>query len=97
VANPIVRNAQEQRQLALIGDYLDSRGYRKQAHPPGKSLTQMEPGTYAFRMNLAVGKALKVNIPVDVVIQPERCIGVGPWQLSDIGARNSESSPEPGL
>ena len=30
----------------------------------------MEPGTYAFRMNLAVGKIKKVNIPVDVVIQP---------------------------
>ena len=28
--------------------------------------------TYAFRMNLAVGKALKVNIPVDVVIQPKK-------------------------
>ncbi len=71
VANPIVRNAQEQRQLALIGDYLDKRGYRKQAHPPGRPLTEMEPGTYAFRMNLAVGKALKVNVPVDVVIQPK--------------------------
>lgn len=32
----------------------------------------MEPGTYTFRMNLAVGKKLKVNIPVDVVIQPRR-------------------------
>jgi len=72
VANPIVRNAQEQRQLALIGDYLDRRGYRKEAHPAGKPLTEMEPGTYAFRMNLPVGKALKVNIPVDVVIQPKR-------------------------
>jgi len=72
VANPIVRNAQEQRQLALIGDYLDSRGYRKQAHPPDRMLTQMALGTYAFRMNLAVGKALKVNIPVDVVIQPKK-------------------------
>jgi type II restriction enzyme len=72
VANPIVRNAQEQRQLALIGDYLDKHGYRKQAHPPGKPLTEMEAGTYTFRMNLAVGKALKVNIPVDVVIQPKR-------------------------
>jgi type II restriction enzyme len=71
VANPIVRNAQEQRQLALIGDYLDKRGYRKQAHPPGRPLTEMEPGTYTFRMNLAVGKALKVNVPVDVVIQPK--------------------------
>lgn len=48
VANPIIRNAQEQRQLALIGDYLDGRGYRKQAHPSNKPLTDMEPGTYAF-------------------------------------------------
>ncbi|MGD0695611.1 MAG: XamI family restriction endonuclease [Terriglobia bacterium] len=71
VANPIVRNAQEQRQLALIGDYLDKRGYRKQAHPAAKRVTEMEPGTYAFRMSLAVGKALKVNTPVDVVIQPK--------------------------
>ncbi len=72
VANPIVRNAQEQRQLKLIGDWLDARGYRKQSHPSGKPLTDMEAGTYTFRMNLAVGKALKVNIPVDVVIQPKK-------------------------
>jgi hypothetical protein len=72
VANPIIRNAQEQRQLAVIGDYLDRRGYRKGAHPTRKPLTEMEPGTYAFRMNLAVGKALKVNIPIDIVVQPKR-------------------------
>lgn len=72
VANPIVRNAQEQRQLALIGEYLDKRGYRKQAHPAGKSLTDMEPGTYSFRMNLLVGRTHKVNIPVDVVVQPRK-------------------------
>ncbi len=72
VANPIVRNAQEQRQLKLVGDWLNDRGYRKQTHPSGKPLTEMEPGTYAFRMNLAVGRTLKVNIPVDVVIQPKK-------------------------
>lgn len=72
MANPIVRNAQEQRQLALIGDYLEKRGYRKQAHPAGSPLSKMEPGTYSFRMNLAVGKKVKVNIPVDVVIQPKK-------------------------
>jgi len=72
VANPIVRNAQEQRQLALIGAYLDQRGYRKQAHPPGKPVAEMEPGTYAFRMNLAVGRERKVNIPIDAVIQPKK-------------------------
>jgi hypothetical protein len=70
VANPIVRNAQEQRQLKLIGDWLNARGYRKQAHPSGQPLIQMEAGTYSFRMNLPVGKTHKVNIPVDVVVQP---------------------------
>jgi len=30
----------------------------------------MEAGTYAFRMNLPVGTSVKVNIPIDVVIQP---------------------------
>ncbi len=72
VANPIVRNAQEQRQLKLVGNWLDARGYRKQAHPSAKPLTEMAAATYTFRMNLAVGKALKVNIPVDVVIQPRK-------------------------
>jgi hypothetical protein len=72
VANPIVRNAQEQRQLALIGDYLDGHGYRKQPHPSDKPLTDMEPGTYTFRMNVPVGKAHRVNIPIDVVIQPKK-------------------------
>src|SRR5207248_1098968 len=72
VANPIVRNAQEQRQLALVGDYLDKRGYRRQAHPVGKPIAAMEPGTYAYRMNLSVGKTLRVNIPIDVVIQPKK-------------------------
>lgn len=72
VANPIIRNAQEQRQLAMIGDFLDKRGYRKHSHPTGKPLKEMEPATYAFRMNLPVGKMLKVNIPIDVVIQPKK-------------------------
>ncbi len=72
VANPIVRNAQEQRQLMLIGEWLEQRGYRRQSHPPDKQLTAMECGTYSFRMNLRVGQSLRVNIPIDVVIQPKR-------------------------
>lgn len=72
VANPIVRNAQERRQLELIGKFLGTLGYRKQARATDKPLTEMEPGTYAFRMNLPVGKTHKVNIPIDVVIQPRK-------------------------
>jgi hypothetical protein len=56
----------------MIGDFLEQRGYRKQSHPAGKALKEMEPGTYTFRMNLIVGKTVKVNIPVDVVIQPKK-------------------------
>jgi XamI restriction endonuclease len=72
VANPIIRNAQEQRQLSEIGDWLNKRGYRKQSHPTGKLLTEMERGTYTFRLNLPVGKTVKVNIPIDVVVQPQK-------------------------
>ena len=42
VANPIIRNAQEQRQLKLVGDWLDARGYKKKSPPTGTPLTDME-------------------------------------------------------
>ena len=32
----------------------------------------MLPGTFSFRMNIVVGEALKVNIPVDAVVQPKK-------------------------
>jgi hypothetical protein len=72
VANPIIRNEQERRQLTTIGKWLDDLGYQKQAHPPGNPLKAMVAGTYVFRMNLVVGKAAKVNIPIDVVAQPKK-------------------------
>lgn len=72
VADPIVRNAQEQRQLELIERFLGKRGYRRKAPPSGKPVTEMEPATFAFRLNLQVGQAQKVNVPIDVVIQPKK-------------------------
>ncbi len=71
VSDPIVRNAQEKRQLALIGSFLDARGYAKATHSAGEPLTAMKPGTYNFRMIVVAGRQ-KVNIPIDVVIQPRR-------------------------
>ena len=71
VSNPIVRNAQEQRQLDAISKWLNARDYRKQAHLAGKPLREMEAGTFAIHMNLRVGKVRKVNIPIDVAIQPK--------------------------
>lgn len=72
VSDPIVRNAQETRQLQVIGDWLDSHGYRHGAHPVNVPLTRWAPGTYSFRRNVPVqndaGKT--INMPVDAVIQP---------------------------
>jgi len=75
VADPIVRNAQEKRQLALIEEYLTTRGYKKVVHPSAAPITQMEPGTFSFRTNVIVKPSKTddktVRIPVDVVIQPK--------------------------
>ncbi len=76
VAEPIVRNAQEKRQLALIEKYLTQRSYKLKAHPAATPLTQMEPGTFCFRLNVLVrpskAEAKTVKIPIDAVIQPKK-------------------------
>lgn len=72
VANPIIRNAQEQRQLAAIADWLESRGYTKLPPRSNTTFQDMPPGTYSFRMNIPVGSEDdSVNIPVDAVIMPK--------------------------
>lgn len=43
---------------------------RSLQYPPRKPLSEMEPGTFTFRMNVMVGSAKQVKIPIDVVIQP---------------------------
>ena len=73
VANPIVRNAQEKRQLALIKTWLEARGYRQL--PTGERLkfNQMPAGTFSFRTIVPVkleGGLKIVNIPIDTVIMP---------------------------
>lgn len=70
VANPIVKNAQEARQLRLVKSFLEERGF---VHAESVSdPTAMEPGTFSFRMNVpAKNQNGQVNIPVDIVIQPK--------------------------
>lgn len=72
VSDPIVRNAQEKRQLALVSSYLKGKGYLQKPHPGGKPITQMEPGTFCIHTNVTVGERLKVNIPIDIVVHPKR-------------------------
>lgn len=72
VANPTIRNAQERRQLACIGQWLDAHGYIKLPDRAAVSFDTMPSGTYGFRMNVPVtrgeGRSRSVNIPVDVAI-----------------------------
>lgn len=74
VANPIIRNAQEQRQLTAIGDWLGARGYRNQPAGEGTKYDEMQPGTYSYRLNVPVeqdGTVNVVNVPVDAVVIPK--------------------------
>jgi hypothetical protein len=72
VSAPIIRNAQEQRQLTLIATYLKKHDYNELLHKPGLSFMDLPPGTFAFRMNVVAGGDRTVNVPVDVIIQPHR-------------------------
>lgn len=74
VANPIIRNAQEKRQLQVIKSWLEARGYRHLALGEGTKFEAMPPGTFSFRLNVPVeqaGRVQTVNIPVDAVIMPK--------------------------
>lgn len=74
VANPIIRNAQEKRQLAEIKRWLEAKGYSQLPAGEGTRFNAMLPGTFSFRLNVPVkleGGEKTVNIPVDAVIMPK--------------------------
>lgn len=78
VANPIIRNAQEKRQLAAIRAWLEARGYTLVPGGDGVKFSAMQPGTFSFRMNVPVklqGGVQSVNIPIDAVINPKAAKG----------------------
>jgi hypothetical protein len=74
VANPIIRNAQEKRQLAAIKAWLEQRGYKQLPAGDGTPFDAMPPGTFSFRTNVPVkleGSVQTVKIPIDAVIMPK--------------------------
>jgi hypothetical protein len=72
VADPIIRNAQERRQLQVISRFLEQKGYRHQSLSPSVDFREIPPGTFTFRFNIAAGGKLKIKVPVDVLIQPRK-------------------------
>ena len=74
IANPIIRNAQEKRQLAAIDKWLKDREYENLPAGSGTKYDAMRPGTYSFRLNVPVEQEATVdtiNIPVDAVVMPK--------------------------
>lgn len=73
LADPIIRNSQESRQLAAIDSYLSSKGYRKLTSSEIESIASLPTGTFAHHVNVSVelrgGKTIRM--PLDVVIQPK--------------------------
>ena len=73
VSDPIVRNAQERRQLAMIRQWLEQRGYSYVRGGAGLSFETMQPGTFSFRLNIPVllqSGTKQINIPIDVALVP---------------------------
>ncbi len=72
-SDPIIRNSQEQRQLKLIGTWLEKRGYDKIEAGKGSKYDSMRPGTFANRLNVPVSldDKTRINIPIDVVVKPK--------------------------
>lgn len=75
-SDPIIRNAQEVRQLTKLSEFLQERGYTKYTGEVIKDIRQMPEKTFGIRMNvIGVSSGREVNIPVDMVIQPFRPVG----------------------
>ncbi|MBP7963830.1 MAG: XamI family restriction endonuclease [Caldilineaceae bacterium] len=74
ISDPIIRNAQEQRQLFALQQWLEIRGYVLIPAGGGLIFDEMIPGTFAFRLNIPIRQEKRnrdVNIPIDTVIMPK--------------------------
>lgn len=74
ISDPIIRNAQEHRQLAAIRAWLEARDYRVLKNSEVKEFVDMPAGTFSFRFNVPIQQATgnSVKIPIDAVIMPKR-------------------------
>ena len=72
-ANPVIRNAQENRQLARLAEWLAAHDYSEIAPEQRFDVDAMEPGTYRFRAPIPVTQpsGRLVNLPVDVAVMPK--------------------------
>ncbi|MDY6781658.1 MAG: XamI family restriction endonuclease [Cyanobacteriota bacterium] len=73
ISDPIIRNAQERRQLATLQQWLEGQGYTYLPSGTGIRFESLQPGTFTFRLNIPVSLqsgSKQVNIPIDVAVMP---------------------------
>lgn len=70
LADPIIRNEQERRQLDCISRFLTSKGYLFVESKNILDFKLMEPGTFSYHLNVPakMARSKNVNMPIDVVI-----------------------------
>jgi hypothetical protein len=74
LADPIIRNAQEKRQLEMVSALLNKKGYTLVKSGQSATLDTLQPGEYSLRLNVPVeigNEKRRVNIPIDIVIRPK--------------------------
>ena len=74
VANPIIRNAQEKRQLGAIAEWLIAKGYKTPTAGESSIYEDLQPGTFPFGSTFPSkqeGTERKIKIPVDAVVMPK--------------------------
>ncbi len=70
-SDPIIRNAQEKRQLATLKGWLKRNGYKAITTQQAKDPYAMPLGTFTFRLSLPAGsRKSSVKIPIDCVVKP---------------------------
>jgi hypothetical protein len=75
VVDPIIRNAQEKRQLNSIKKWLEQRGYVFIEAGYRIKFDEMKSGTFSFRPNVPIyqeGRTKSVKIPIDTIIMPHK-------------------------
>jgi len=73
LTDPLIRNAQEKRQLDRITAWLEAKGY---VESEVRNLQQMQPGTYAHRVNVGAfqdGREV-INVPIDTIVMPKSAV-----------------------
>lgn len=72
--NPIIRNAQEERQLQIISKWLNKAGYKKVSFQDHEDIFKLPSKSFAYHVNVPTKKegAASINVSVDVAIQKKQ-------------------------